>query len=401
MVGRTVLLGAGASREANIPVTTELLEQLFELVEQNRSKLVAVGEALRVALAGLRFGNPLGPVDIEELYQTLRMLAERASSPLSPFVGAWNDAIARVDRARAKNAATLTSNALTEEIARVLDEAASMAEMGRGRGVRVALPKFSTALQDAFAGLQGGSTSVFESAADLVAKFVFDKCHVPDQRAPEVGYLVPLLESTRHTPIWLATLNYDNTIELAASTAGIRIDRGFEQNTRLVGFDPSSPLTLAKLHGSIDWTQTEVGGLVQTDARAWSRQKPSSVVFGAGNKLQVEGPYLDLLLAFKNRLTATSILEVCGYSFRDSHINYLIFSWLQADPKNSVIAIDPGRPEKLLENFKRTIVQSIRNSTWRESEPPRLDARWISERFSAKTLTTSQWIAQEFATPSS
>jgi len=34
-------------------------------------------------------------------------------------------------------------------------------------------------------------------------------------------------------------------------------------------------------------------------------------------------------------------LAVCGYSFRDVHINYLLFSWLEAEPTRTVHVFDP------------------------------------------------------------
>lgn len=67
-----------------------------------------------------------------------------------------------------------------------------------------------------------------------------------------------------------------------------------------------------------------------------SREHEPAVVFGEGGKLQYEGPYLELLLAWSAQLREASDLLVVGYSFRDQHVNEAIARWLVAHPARRV-----------------------------------------------------------------
>jgi len=63
------------------------------------------------------------------------------------------------------------------------------------------------------------------------------------------------------------------------------------------------------------------------------------VVFGAGNKLTAEGPFLELFRTFKLRLEESAELISTGYSFRDKHINELIYGWLNRDKSTKITIV--------------------------------------------------------------
>ena len=63
-------------------------------------------------------------------------------------------------------------------------------------------------------------------------------------------------------------------------------------------------------------------------------------VFGAGNKLRIDGPYLDLLRVFQRRLEEHEELLTVGYSFSDDHINGAINRWLRSSCMRSITVID-------------------------------------------------------------
>jgi hypothetical protein len=65
-----------------------------------------------------------------------------------------------------------------------------------------------------------------------------------------------------------------------------------------------------------------------------------AVIFGGRNKLTAEGPFLDLLVKFKENLDSHSHLLVIGYSFRDEHINQCIVRWLGTDVSRSITIVD-------------------------------------------------------------
>ena len=51
---------------------------------------------------------------------------------------------------------------------------------------------------------------------------------------------------------------------------------------------------------------------------------------------------MDLLFAFRERLDSTDQLCACGYSFRDAHVNHLIYSWLARARGRRLVVIDPN-----------------------------------------------------------
>ena len=67
------------------------------------------------------------------------------------------------------------------------------------------------------------------------------------------------------------------------------------------------------------------------------------VIFGGGNKLTAEGPFIDLLHKFKCLLWQKSHLLTFGYSFRDDHINHLIEHWFTANPTTKLTIV--GAPK--------------------------------------------------------
>jgi hypothetical protein len=68
-----------------------------------------------------------------------------------------------------------------------------------------------------------------------------------------------------------------------------------------------------------------------------------AVLFGGRNKLTAEGPFLDLLMQFRDELFISNSLVVIGYSVRDPHVNHYILRWLNSDDKRRMYIIDaPG-----------------------------------------------------------
>jgi hypothetical protein len=67
------------------------------------------------------------------------------------------------------------------------------------------------------------------------------------------------------------------------------------------------------------------------------------VIFGSGNKLTAEGPFIDLLHKCKRLLWQKSHLLVLGYSFRDDHINHIIEHWFTSNRTTKVTIV--GAPK--------------------------------------------------------
>jgi len=64
------------------------------------------------------------------------------------------------------------------------------------------------------------------------------------------------------------------------------------------------------------------------------------VIFGAGNKLRADGPYLALLREFDAALEETDVLLVVGYSFRDDHVNTMLTSWMNTKEEKRMVILD-------------------------------------------------------------
>lgn len=92
---RVILLGAGASAEAGIPVASRLLPEIRRLLGQRADAWALVGPAIDDVTGALQQqnalrGTPFDPLDIESIFAALELLAARDSNALTPFGAFWN-----------------------------------------------------------------------------------------------------------------------------------------------------------------------------------------------------------------------------------------------------------------------------------------------------------------------
>ncbi len=143
----------------------------------------------------------------------------------------------------------------------------------------------------------------------------------------------------RDNPIEIFTTNYDLLMEQAFEDCCVPYFDGFA-GVRKPFFDlrameednlPPRWARLWKLHGSINWYQVPDRGVFRGTALENVGSKrvihPSHLKYHESRRM----PYLamiDRLRAFLKQPTATLIL--CGYSFRDEHINEVIVQGLQS-----------------------------------------------------------------------
>lgn len=94
---------------------------------------------------------------------------------------------------------------------------------------------------------------VFQEMADLMIQTLTDLLWIDDPSS--VAYLNPLVNlASDDDRLIIATLNYDNSIELAAKSQGIPLNTGIEKWSQNRFFDTKDNCVhLLKLHGSIDW----------------------------------------------------------------------------------------------------------------------------------------------------
>ncbi len=335
-----VLLGAGASAAVGLPDSvglTQALQDHFAVSERiaDRPSFIRVlnfviGElAAERGQAGL---DPLTGIDVERVIAAIDLLADRSTSPAAPFVRLWHPTVEAFE-ARDDDffSSFLASDGLKKAMrAQRSDRRAAGIEAYLAEKIAAAMP-----------------TSITEAArgASLAARVALREVLAGGPTRP-LTPLEPLAEVADELgPLCVATLNYDLVIETLGTTLGVPVHTGvglWQTAQRLDA--PEGGIHLLKLHGSIDWSKApESDPLAASLTIDWNADLPPFLVFGEGNKLTAEGPFLDLLMSFQTYLRMADQLVVVGYSFRDQHVNEVIGRWLRAGGGRMTV-IDPAFP---------------------------------------------------------
>lgn len=152
----------------------------------------------------------------------------------------------------------------------------------------------------------------------------------------------------REKPIEIFTTNYDLLIEQALEETFVPYFDGFV-GARNSFFDlraieenaiPAHWTRLWKIHGSLNWYQTENAVHRSTGSNIQDQEShliyPSHLKYDQSRKM----PYLALIDHLTNSIKKEpSILITTGYSFNDEHINDAILNALKANPTSIVIAL--------------------------------------------------------------
>jgi NAD-dependent SIR2 family protein deacetylase len=309
-----LLLGAGASVEAGIPDAKRMAKEIIKKFNDS-DNLTKEAEVLNfvneqlIADARKRYSDSsIDCVDIEALYNAILLLSERDKLEISPFVQSWHP-----------------------ELEKIKDP-----------------------------------DEIYQRIMLWMKLKLRGLTLIEDER--RVDYLKPILNLVRQqNKLFIATLNYDYSIELLSRANGIVWDTGIESWISKGVFDyPNNGIQLIKLHGSNYWLWSE--GVSTYDERLphnrikilpqFDDELPVTalvytpmVLFGHRNKLTAEGPFLDLLKQFDEQLQQTDLLTVIGYSFRDAHINFYISKYLN-QYRGKITIVDP--------NFETSDVEYVR-----------------------------------------
>ena len=401
-----VLLGAGASVEAGIPDAYGMTKRIVDVFRGSAHDRVS-SRVLAFVIGGLLFKRGMdgedaltSGVNVEELFNAVQLLAERGRLEAAPFVGSWHAVVeeldqiyppeaslSRIHRAIQKGVAEQVKAALpgnisgfsATEIDRSLHKAVAAMVQGRSvssgsfdslsRAVGKYLKEyikqwtdrlksttpFNAELEQELKKLadqrpKPGQGRVFEYVAEQMICTLIKIVWIKDPA--RVKYLHPLFAlAAKQKRIDVATLNYDNAVELAAASADFTCDTGISEWSKKGKLSfPSEGTALIKLHGSIDWEEGWLGGpemIEHLDVRPVNlsdkrrmRYRPA-VIFGHRNKLTAEGPFLDLLQAFVQALEASDLLTIIGYSFGDPHINALLTRWMNGSSGRRVRIVNP------------------------------------------------------------
>ena len=207
----------------------------------------------------------------------------------------------------------------------------------------------------------------------------------------------------RDSPIEVFTTNYDLLMEQAFEDTHVPYFDGFA-GVRRPFFDlrameedklPPRWARLWKLHGSVNWYQTDDNRVLRGTTTGNERLKrvihPSHLKYEESRRL----PYLamiDRVRAFLKQPTATLI--ICGYSFRDEHINEVILQGLESTQTAIAFALLFGSidsyPQAVALAYKHSnltllardgAVVSKHKAKWREIDTDSFvgqASRWIS-----------------------
>lgn len=359
MTHRTiVLLGAGASRDAGAPLTSDLAAILVRKMNQEprtRPEVQALNFVYSAMIGhqGEDGSDPLRAVNIETLISAVRLLQARESHEVAPFVSAWKPGA--LGFGRPSRSSAMNGRAIQAAVNKAMDS-----RFPNGDELARLIERIA---QDA---ARPREDSVFKSLES--ALLIGIRSELTDLSS--VDYLLPLGDLAKAQPggLDIVTLNYDRTIEMMAARASVELDSGIERWTPGVPFSferKDGRINLYKLHGSVDWEliderpnlravrppKIEVthdrAESAEFDPAAPPYRRPGLpwIVVGDREKLATDGPTLDLLHAASEAFAGATSLVVVGYSFADAHINSMVRNWMAADAIRTMTVVDPDWPE--------------------------------------------------------
>lgn len=171
---------------------------------------------------------------------------------------------------------------------------------------------------------------------------------LPHEITPYHKFASWIASIDREMAVEIFTTNYDLLIEQALEETSVPYFDGFV-GARNTFFDlraieenaiPSHWTRLWKIHGSLNWYQTENAVHRSTGSNIQNQEShliyPSHLKYDQSRKM----PYLALIDHLTSSLKKEpSVLISSGYSFNDEHINDSILNALKANPTTIVIAL--------------------------------------------------------------
>lgn len=294
-----LLLGAGASVEAQIPMSGQMISQV-ESHLANKDEWKPYRDLYNHVKSAIHFSAGLQglynsdvPFNIETLVNTLYELERNEEHPLYPFIASWNSRFV-----------ALAGEKFCE--------------------VKAFRRKIIRALKN---WMCPGNVAASEYYAGLKA-----------------------LQRDLNYPLRLFSLNYDLCVERLSCEA-FRIETGFEG----FGTHPWSfqrfedgedgavrppEVYLYKLHGSINWMRDPANKTLRCHEQIESvDDEHLEVIFGRDFKLEAADPYLFYAYEFRRYALAARLIVSIGYGFGDAHINKMLAQSLRDDTKRRMLVV--------------------------------------------------------------
>jgi len=204
--------------------------------------------------------------------------------------------------------------------------------------------------------VRGFKESELITFEEKVCEKISEKLNVrlPDQETPYHNLSTWINSIDRAIPIEIFTTNYDLLLEEALEDISVPYFDGFV-GSRKPFFDlkaieenliPLHWTRLWKIHGSINWFQTEEKGEKYVYRSTDVRKEEPKIIYPSHLKYEQSRkmPYLALIDQLNRFIRKkSSILIISGYSFRDEHLNNTIVNALKANPTAMLLALMFGK----------------------------------------------------------
>lgn len=287
------LLGAGASVDAGIPASCDMISKLEGLLASEKSwkeftPLYNFVKSAIIYADGIKGIFDYASFNIERLVNTLDELRKSDEHPLFPFIGSWN-------------------------------------------------PKFSEV-----------TGNKLDKISHLRQKIVeeLNRNWVHLEYDGDAGYFnkLSVFQKMYQHPLRVFSLNYDLCVEKSCHESGVERGFGNGKHWDWKIFDNEDQIEknifLYKLHGSIDWVRNDDGLVTYKDGGI--PPEKVEIIFGTTYKLQYIDPFLFFAYEFRKRLIMDAKLLICvGYGFADEHINGIISQALNGDLSRKMLVITP------------------------------------------------------------
>jgi len=172
-----------------------------------------------------------------------------------------------------------------------------------------------------------------------------------------------LLEQTNNEEYFINvfTLNYDLVFEKVFNATNAKpLNSGFSNNVwDTTSFDvEQTKINLYKIHGSLDWySEEDTTHSLPDYAIAFNSLQPDErkphLILGYENKLFSVDPFFTLLQKFIEKLDKANLVVVIGYSFFDAYLNNILIKFLNSNDNKKLFIVDPyfSKQENPAEKF--------------------------------------------------
>lgn len=196
-----------------------------------------------------------------------------------------------------------------------------------------------------------------EESELFIKSIVYHELSRPIISDSTLSFILELAQQKDQRPLTIATLNHDTIVEQVFQASNRSLFDGFQKTDMLcpfVGWQETriaSNTRLIKLHGSINWWHRREGEKITLHRMDTigeeDRGNFSSLALFVTGSLAKQGVtnrtgFKEMFDEFKRSLDCNDTLFVCGYSFRDEHVNDYIENWMRSSRQNILTVFDPN-----------------------------------------------------------